>query len=504
MTVGSRRGLGAVRPEAPRSGPSRDGIASWAIRSVTRMYSFGQQPVVKRDRWSGLRDVSFTPVGGSSWTSQRTSRITDAQRSASASSVVGRSRVKRTGMASEGIARNPSEWCAGASGAFLAVTVRTLDWSHPTTSPASPGAAARVRVRHDCETGRRRRGGLTLATTDHVSSAVDLSVVPSGGPSARWAERAVTARSLRPQVPSQSCPPARANCRHGCTAPYGHSLPKGHEAGHFEQKGPRPSPDEPGSGPGVHGHRQGERRSGMENRPPGPARERGGHPARLIPASTHPAPRNARVAIAPAAAVSAVYRTSCRPVRGAVWSARLAGEHSVTRISWEPVVAPEPERRTPGRRSDGRPALCPVPRGSGRTARRPDRSHDQSSRNLGAQAFMSEGPLMPSYRKIDADVMTRPAKRANRGRPISPEQEALVRAHADHHRRVRRLRGHAGTRREARDAAPAAPARGQARRGRDRGEEVAERLLLRAHDAGAAEQPGTEEGGVARKVALEE
>src|SRR5918999_914053 len=33
---------------------------------------------------------------------------------------------------------------------------------------------------------------------------------------------------------------------------------------------------------------------------------------------------------------------------------------------------------------------------------------------------------MPKYRKVDADVMTRPAKRATRGRPISPEQEALV------------------------------------------------------------------------------
>src|SRR5687767_8800089 len=34
---------------------------------------------------------------------------------------------------------------------------------------------------------------------------------------------------------------------------------------------------------------------------------------------------------------------------------------------------------------------------------------------------------MPRYRKVDAEVMTRPAKRATRGRPISPEQEALVR-----------------------------------------------------------------------------
>jgi hypothetical protein len=33
---------------------------------------------------------------------------------------------------------------------------------------------------------------------------------------------------------------------------------------------------------------------------------------------------------------------------------------------------------------------------------------------------------MPRYRKVDADVMTRPAKRAARGRPISPKQEALV------------------------------------------------------------------------------
>jgi hypothetical protein len=33
---------------------------------------------------------------------------------------------------------------------------------------------------------------------------------------------------------------------------------------------------------------------------------------------------------------------------------------------------------------------------------------------------------MPRYRKVDADVMTRPAQRATRVRAISPEQEALV------------------------------------------------------------------------------
>jgi hypothetical protein len=33
---------------------------------------------------------------------------------------------------------------------------------------------------------------------------------------------------------------------------------------------------------------------------------------------------------------------------------------------------------------------------------------------------------MPKYRKVDADVMTRPARRSSRGRPISPEHEALV------------------------------------------------------------------------------
>ena len=33
---------------------------------------------------------------------------------------------------------------------------------------------------------------------------------------------------------------------------------------------------------------------------------------------------------------------------------------------------------------------------------------------------------MPRYRKVDADVMTRPQNRATRGRPISPEQEALI------------------------------------------------------------------------------
>jgi hypothetical protein len=34
---------------------------------------------------------------------------------------------------------------------------------------------------------------------------------------------------------------------------------------------------------------------------------------------------------------------------------------------------------------------------------------------------------MPTYKKVDADVMKRPTKRATRGRPISPEQEALIR-----------------------------------------------------------------------------
>jgi|SRR5918992_5225691 hypothetical protein len=34
---------------------------------------------------------------------------------------------------------------------------------------------------------------------------------------------------------------------------------------------------------------------------------------------------------------------------------------------------------------------------------------------------------MPTYKKVDAEVMKRPAKRASRGRPISPEQQALVR-----------------------------------------------------------------------------
>ena len=34
---------------------------------------------------------------------------------------------------------------------------------------------------------------------------------------------------------------------------------------------------------------------------------------------------------------------------------------------------------------------------------------------------------MPRYRKVDADVMTRRLKRATRGRPVSPEQESLVR-----------------------------------------------------------------------------
>jgi hypothetical protein len=34
---------------------------------------------------------------------------------------------------------------------------------------------------------------------------------------------------------------------------------------------------------------------------------------------------------------------------------------------------------------------------------------------------------MPTFKKVDAEVMKRPVKRASRGRPISPEQEALVR-----------------------------------------------------------------------------
>jgi hypothetical protein len=34
---------------------------------------------------------------------------------------------------------------------------------------------------------------------------------------------------------------------------------------------------------------------------------------------------------------------------------------------------------------------------------------------------------MPTYKKVDAEVMQRPTKRATRGRPISPEQEALIR-----------------------------------------------------------------------------
>ena len=33
---------------------------------------------------------------------------------------------------------------------------------------------------------------------------------------------------------------------------------------------------------------------------------------------------------------------------------------------------------------------------------------------------------MPTFKKVDAEVMKRPAKRAPRGRPISPEQQALI------------------------------------------------------------------------------
>ena len=39
---------------------------------------------------------------------------------------------------------------------------------------------------------------------------------------------------------------------------------------------------------------------------------------------------------------------------------------------------------------------------------------------------------MPSYKKVDAEVMKRPTKRATRGRPISPEQEALDPPHQVH------------------------------------------------------------------------
>ena len=34
---------------------------------------------------------------------------------------------------------------------------------------------------------------------------------------------------------------------------------------------------------------------------------------------------------------------------------------------------------------------------------------------------------MPRFKKVDAEVMKRPAKRASRGRPLSAEQQALVR-----------------------------------------------------------------------------
>jgi hypothetical protein len=33
---------------------------------------------------------------------------------------------------------------------------------------------------------------------------------------------------------------------------------------------------------------------------------------------------------------------------------------------------------------------------------------------------------MPKYRKVDADVMKKPVKRKSRGRPISSEQQALI------------------------------------------------------------------------------
>lgn len=33
---------------------------------------------------------------------------------------------------------------------------------------------------------------------------------------------------------------------------------------------------------------------------------------------------------------------------------------------------------------------------------------------------------MPKYTKVDAEVMKKPAKRKPRGRPISPEQQALI------------------------------------------------------------------------------
>ena len=33
---------------------------------------------------------------------------------------------------------------------------------------------------------------------------------------------------------------------------------------------------------------------------------------------------------------------------------------------------------------------------------------------------------MPKYRKVDAELMDKPAQRTPRGRPLSPEQQALV------------------------------------------------------------------------------
>ena len=39
----------------------------------------------------------------------------------------------------------------------------------------------------------------------------------------------------------------------------------------------------------------------------------------------------------------------------------------------------------------------------------------------------NEETEVPRLKKVDAEVMKRPAKRASRGRPLSPEQEALVR-----------------------------------------------------------------------------
>ena len=93
---------------------------------------------------------------------------------------------------------------------------------------------------------------------------------------------------------------------------------------------------------------------------------------------------------------------------------------------------------------------------------------------------------MPSYKKVDAEVMKRPTKRATRGRPISPEQEALI-------RRIKSISDESVVfeARMSGDEKPATVRQQLLRAAKLAGVEIAVkpiagRLLLRAHDPRAA------------------